>query len=130
MGWYVLSCRPGEETEVIQACRTFLSPQAMEDVFQFSYERMRKYLGDWHVDTCPMFPGRVFLQSSRPELLLKELEAVGIRETLETDGGIRKEAGGILHPVRPRKCGECRVYAGPRTIWVCPSETSRKGISA
>ena len=112
MGWYVLSCRPGGEAEVIHACRQFLSPQAMEDVFQFSYERMRKYLGDWHVDTCPMFPGRVFLQSSCPELLLKELEAARLGETLETDEGIRKEAGGILLPVKPEEMRRMQSLCG------------------
>lgn len=74
MGWYVLYCKSGQEETMIRSCKRHLSRQALEDAFQFSYERMKKYLGEWHVDTYKMFPNYVFLKSSHPELLLRELE--------------------------------------------------------
>ncbi len=73
MGWYLLSCKSGQEERLIRFCRGRLPGEILEDAFQFSYERMKKYLGAWHVDTYPMFPGYVFLQSSRPERLSEEL---------------------------------------------------------
>ena len=74
VGWYVLHCKSGQEEAIIRSCKHHLSEPALDDAFQFSYERMKKYLGEWHVDTYRMFPDYVFLQSSRPELLLKELK--------------------------------------------------------
>ena len=69
MSWYALTCEPGREEWVKDSCKRHLPAPALEDAFLFSYERMKKYLGQWHADTCRMFPGYVFLQSSCPELL-------------------------------------------------------------
>ena len=69
MSWYALTCEPGREEWVKDSCKRQLPAPALEDAFLFSYERMKKYLGQWHADTCRMFPGYVFLQSSCPELL-------------------------------------------------------------
>lgn len=74
MGWYALYCRSGQEDTIISSCKQNLSRQALTDAFQFSYERMKKYLGEWHVDTLAMFPNYVFLQSDHPEALSEELE--------------------------------------------------------
>ncbi|NBI70629.1 hypothetical protein D3Z50_06075 [Clostridiaceae bacterium] len=69
MGWYLLACEPGREERLKDSCKKRLPEPVLEDAFLFSYERMKKYLGQWHVDTCRMFPGYVFLQSGCPELL-------------------------------------------------------------
>lgn len=74
MGWYALYCRSGQEDTIIRSCKQNLSRQALTDAFQFSYERMKKYLGEWHVDTYAMFPNYVFLQSEYPDVLSEELE--------------------------------------------------------
>lgn len=87
MGWYVLYCKSGQEEAIIKSCKQHLSKLAVEDAFLFSYDRMKKYLGKWHVDTYKMFPNYVFLQSSYPELLTEELEQYReITDVLEYNG--------------------------------------------
>lgn len=106
MGWYALYCRSGQEDTIIRSCKQNLSRQALTDAFQFSYERMKKYLGEWHVDTLAMFPNYVFLQSEHPEVLSEELEQYRkIVNVLENDS--------LLLAVRPdeedaikKLCGE------------------------
>ena len=48
---------------MIRFCKSHLPREVLNDAFQFSCERMKKYLGAWHVDTYPMFPGYVVLES-------------------------------------------------------------------
>jgi len=74
MGWYLLSCKSGQEERTIRFCKSHLPREVLEDAFQFSCERMKKYLGAWHVDTYPVFPGYVVLESFCQELLSEELE--------------------------------------------------------
>lgn len=106
MGWYVIFCKTGQEETIIRSCKKNLSKQALEDAFQFSYERMKKYLGQWHVDTYRMFPNYVFLKTSRPELLSEELKQYReITNILESDGflmGIEPEEERMIHEL----CGE------------------------
>lgn len=46
----------------------------MKDAFCLTYDRMRKYEGDWHMEQQPMFPNYVFLESDDGEQLARELE--------------------------------------------------------
>lgn len=105
MGWYVLYCKAGQEDTLIHSCKQHLSGRALEDAFQFSYERMKKYLGAWHVDTYRMFPNYVFLQSSDPEQLSMELEQY--REIVDV-----LEGDGLLLPVRPDEEAMIRLLCG------------------
>lgn len=106
MSWYALYCRSGQEDTIINSCKQNLSEKALTDAFQFSYERMKKYLGEWHVDTLAMFPNYVFLQSEYPEALSEELKQYRkIVKVLENDR--------LLLAVRPdeedaikKLCGE------------------------
>lgn len=105
MGWYVLYCKAGQEEILIRSCRQHLSDRALEEAFQFSYERMKKYLGAWHVDTYRMFPNYVFLQSSAPKQLSKELEQYrNITDILEGDG--------LLLPVKQEEEEMIRALCG------------------
>ena len=145
MGWYVVSCKAGQEEAFICFCKQKLSAGVLEDVFQFSYERMKKYLGEWHVDTCRMFPGHVFLQSDRPERLLKELgEHRAITENLEH--GVQllpvspeeeawmqslcgKEHHLALSLGKIREDGRFRVLAGPltgRESWIRKADLHKR----
>lgn len=74
MSWYALYCKPGQEEIIIKSCKQHLTKAALDDAFQLSYERMKKYLGEWHVDTYSMFPRYIFLQSQCPEILSEELK--------------------------------------------------------
>lgn len=74
MSWYVLQCRPEQEEKILHACRNRLSPRALEEAFVFCCERLWKVDGVWKVVKKDMFPGYVFLQSSHPGTLSRELE--------------------------------------------------------
>lgn len=77
MSWYVLHCRAGQETEFAEICRRRLSERAVEEAFVFQCERLWKTAGDWKLIYKEMFPGYVFLQSSRPDMLYNELKVCG-----------------------------------------------------
>lgn len=105
MSWYALYCRSGQEDTIITSCKQNLSGQALTDAFRFSYERMKKYLGEWHVDTLAMFPNYVFLQSEHPELLSEELEQYRkIVQVLENER--------LLLEVRPEEEDAIRKLCG------------------
>lgn len=74
MSWYVLQCKTGQEQEIVRSCKYHLSSVALEAAFSFRCERLWKMNGLWNVVEKEMFPGYVFLQSSEPGLLSKELE--------------------------------------------------------
>lgn len=71
--WYVLYCPNHREQDIIRSCRQHLTGQALKDVFCFTYDRMRKYEGSWHVEQQAMFPHYVFLESEDKERLAREL---------------------------------------------------------
>lgn len=114
--WYVLKCRAGQEERLIRSCRQHLSAQAVTDVFQFSSERMKKYLGAWHLDTCRLFPGYIFLESGDPKQLWTELrEYQEITEILEQDGlllPVSREEQAYLQAL----CGKSHVLGVSRGV--------------
>lgn len=71
--WYVLQCREGREDAMIRACRRHLSAEALNDAFSFRCERLWRRDGEWKRMEKELFPGYVFLESSRPDLLAEEL---------------------------------------------------------
>ena len=66
MSWYVLQCRTGREGEIIRSCRQHISADALKEVFSFRCERLWRTDGVWKLVEKEMFPGYVFLESSRP----------------------------------------------------------------
>lgn len=71
--WYVLQCRAGREEMILRSCRRQLSSEALEDAFVFRCERFWRSDGAWRQVERDMFPGYVFLQSARPDMLSEEL---------------------------------------------------------
>lgn len=63
--WYVLTCPEGNEAEVLQTCRERIAADVLEKAFVFTWDRMKRYLGSWHVETHLMFPGCVFLEGNK-----------------------------------------------------------------
>jgi len=55
-----------------------LSPEAVENVFIFTYDCLRRYEGAWHLEQKLMFPAHVFLESENEGSLLQELEKCSI----------------------------------------------------
>lgn len=74
MSWYILQCRRGQESAIIESCRKHLSSYVLEEAFVFHGQRLWKSQGVWKLVERDLFPGYIFLQSSQPEYLLKELE--------------------------------------------------------
>lgn len=85
--WYVLKCREGQEETILRSCRQHLSGEALTEAFLFRCERLWKSGGIWKRVEKDMFPGYVFLESSRPDLLSRELDQYRpILTVLEEDG--------------------------------------------
>ncbi len=72
--WYVLYCPNQREEEIVQACKRHLTKEALQDAFVFTYDRMRRYNGAWHLERQPLFPHYLFLESRSEEKLMEELK--------------------------------------------------------
>mgnify|MGYP001630409421 CR=1 FL=1 len=72
--WYILYCPKNREQEIVNSCKQHMSDEALEDAFILSYEQMRRYQGEWHIDIQNMFPGYVFLESKNEKKLTEELK--------------------------------------------------------
>ncbi len=54
-------------------CKNKLSPKAVQNVFLFTYDRLRRYKGAWNLEQKLLFPAHVFLESENEDILLQEL---------------------------------------------------------
>ncbi len=72
--WYVLRCRPGQEEIVLNSCRRHLSGNVCKEAFVFTYDRMKRFHGQWHIESARMFPDYIFLESDCEKELSGELE--------------------------------------------------------
>ena len=109
--WYVLQCQSVKEETVLRACRWALSPEAMEDAFLFRCERLWRSGGAWKPVIRMMFPGYVFLESSRPELLSAELgryAGTGLYRPMEEPGWLIPVYGEEEERLR-ELCGQRRI---------------------
>ena len=72
--WYVLRCKQGEEQSILYSLKQHLSDRILKEAFVFTYDRMKRYHGQWHVESLAMFPNYIFLESDYGEALSRELE--------------------------------------------------------
>lgn len=72
--WYILKTDEDREKSLLMVCRNHLPADLLHDVFTFSYEKMMRYGGDWHIVEKPMFPGYIFMETFKPELLVKAVK--------------------------------------------------------
>ena len=72
--WYVVRCHDGAEEKIIHSCKQHLARNVLDDAFVFTYERMKKKLGQWHTETLQMFPDYVFLETEHEEELSEGLK--------------------------------------------------------
>lgn len=84
--WCVLKCRTGKEEEIMASCRRNISGEILWDIFMFTYERMRRYEGSWHMETRQMFPGYLFLETDDPETLADAVRPYRGMAQTDTDG--------------------------------------------
>ena len=71
--WYLCDCGEQNPTEFARICRQSLSARALEDAFVPTYDRMKRYQGQWHVEQGIAFPDIIFLESEDPDTLEQEL---------------------------------------------------------
>lgn len=74
MSWYIMQCREGQEKKILTSLKRHLSQTAMEDAFVFRCQRLWRMSGSWRIIEKDMFPGYLFVQSAKPELLYGELK--------------------------------------------------------
>lgn len=59
----------------------------MQDAFVFTYDRMRRYEGVWHVEQQALFPHYIFLESNNEKKLSEELKKyTNVFSVFEMDG--------------------------------------------
>ena len=74
--WYVIQVQTGREEQIMEEARSYQVQEYFDEIFAPHYERKKKYLGQWHMETALLFPGYLFVISSRPEELYQALKRV------------------------------------------------------
>ncbi len=74
--WYVIQVQTGREEQVMEEARSYEVHEYFDEIFAPHYERKKKYLGKWHMETSLLFPGYLFIISSHPEELYKALKRI------------------------------------------------------
>ena len=54
--WYVVYCPHQNMQNLMELCKKTLSEQAAACVFTFTYDRMKRYQGEWHLERSLSFP--------------------------------------------------------------------------
>ena len=73
---------------LMNICKATLSKQAATGIFTFTYDRMKRYQGEWHLERSITFPDYFFLESSNGEQLEKELNQYQLASKILATGGI------------------------------------------
>ena len=85
--WYVVYCSIQKEQEFLRVCQRHIGREALEDAFVFTYDRMRRYEGAWHLEQQRMFPGYVFLESGDGAKLVRRMKEIPyLKEVLAGNG--------------------------------------------
>ncbi|MCI9421134.1 MAG: antiterminator LoaP [Dorea sp.] len=85
--WYLIQCQKQNEWKILNSCRQNISRTALKDAFIFTYDRMHKFHGEWHLEKRLMFPTYVFLESDHADALVEELKQYeGIVDLLRASG--------------------------------------------
>lgn len=70
-------------------CERPVDHHAMERCFIPYQEQLKRYMGQWHKEMMPLFPGYVFADSQDVDLLFEELKRVtGLTKLLGTGSAI------------------------------------------
>lgn len=74
--WYVIQVQTGREEQIMEEARSYQVQEYFDEIFAPHYERKKKYLGQWNMETALLFPGYLFVISSHPEELYKDLKRI------------------------------------------------------
>ena len=84
--WVVAQVTVGKEDEIRESCADMLSKSILEDVFVPKHVRFKRYKGEWHKETRPLYSGYVFMVTPDPSGLEKALTKVpGYHRLLKAD---------------------------------------------
>ncbi len=72
--WYALRCPSGETADILQSSRSYIIKDRIQDIFTFTFDRMKRYQGQWHTENALMFPNYIFLESADENINPDELE--------------------------------------------------------
>ena len=72
--WCVLKCHPGKAEEIMSSCRRNIPNDVLRDIFVFTYDRMKRYQGSWHVERYQMFPDYIFMETQDAAALSEHLK--------------------------------------------------------
>ena len=86
--WYVVYCPHQDMRQLMEFCKKTLSEQAAACVFNFTYDRMKRYQGEWHLERSLSFPDYFFIESSNGEQLKKEMNRNELASKILATGGI------------------------------------------
>ncbi|MBR1798180.1 MAG: antiterminator LoaP [Clostridiales bacterium] len=76
----------GKEEKMRRACLKYVDPDVLEDTFIPKRIRRRKYSGVWKDEECALFPGYVFMITSKPQELYDQLWRVeGLTKLLHVE---------------------------------------------
>ena len=71
--WYVIQVQTGREEQIIEEAGKYQVQEYFDNMFAPHCVKKKKYLGQWHTQQEILFPGYLFVISSRPEELYKDL---------------------------------------------------------
>ena len=72
--WCVLKCHLGKAEEIMSSCRRNIPNDVLRDIFVFTYDRMKRYQGSWHVERYQMFPDYIFMETGDAAALSEHLK--------------------------------------------------------
>ena len=86
VAWVVAQVTVGKEEEIRKSCADMLSKSILEDVFVPKHVRFKRYKGEWHKETRPLYSGYIFMVTPDPSDLEKALTKVpGYHRLLKAD---------------------------------------------
>ena len=74
--WYVIQVQTGREEQIMEEAKCYQVQEYFDEIFAPHSERKKKYLGKWHLETELLFPGYLFVITSRPEELYQALKRI------------------------------------------------------
>ena len=86
--WYVVHCPHQNMQHLMDICKATLSEQVATCIFTFTYDRMKRYQGEWHLERSYTFPDYFFIESSNGEQLEKEMNRNELASKILATGGI------------------------------------------
>lgn len=107
--WYVVQVRTGTEENIKMQCQKNLPRAVLEQCFIPYYEEKRKVQGQWHMRQKILFPGYVFIITSRLDDLYRELKGIsGLTKLLGT--------GQEIVPLWEKEVTFLKAFGGPAQV--------------